>query len=525
MSTIRRLELIDYLALVLIIIGLLWRFVSLDLKPPHFDEGINGHFVNLMWKIGYYSYDPSNFHGPLYFYLLHLSEVVLGEGIWSFRFMTVLLSIGVVGCILAYTLILGRAALWAGLIITYSPGAFFYARYAIHETLLVLGSVVSLFGLLVILDRGINRSNQWAFVLLLLGFFICLVTKETFFIYFGTILIALILIIIHKGTYLSNFDFSEISKWDWRAQLSKKEYLFLAGVFSFGLYLSIMLFAGFFQDPDGLRKIVQSLVIWTQTGVDGSGHEKEFFYYFKLLWRYELVLIIALFLSVPLYFFVPVSGKIVCLTGFGLFLAYSFIPYKTPWLIINITWLLSLVLGVFIEKVLTLRRFILFRSLIRVSFVLFVLGVSGPINYRLNFVDYENPNEPYVYVQTTNELRDAFGVINRALVSFPNLYNIKIGVAVESPWPLPWMLQRFTNVIYLSKDPYSWAESTVRDFDAVFVDKSSRRQLEKNLELEYIVLPSQMRDSYQKGYLFLSRSIFSDFIETEVYEVFKRGEQ
>ena len=42
------------------------------MKPPHFDEGINGWFVDQMMRTGYYKYDPSNYHGPLHFYVLFL---------------------------------------------------------------------------------------------------------------------------------------------------------------------------------------------------------------------------------------------------------------------------------------------------------------------------------------------------------------------------------------------------------------------------------------------------------------------
>src|SRR5688572_6077482 len=81
---------------VLLVIALLLRVWTLDIKPPHFDEGINGHFVIRMWKEGYYHYDPTNFHGPLYFYFLQLSELVFGRGVFAFRFVTALMSVGIV---------------------------------------------------------------------------------------------------------------------------------------------------------------------------------------------------------------------------------------------------------------------------------------------------------------------------------------------------------------------------------------------------------------------------------------------
>src|SRR5437016_14496941 len=45
------------------------RILFLGIKPPHFDEGINGWFVDQMVKDGFYRYDPTNYHGPLHFYI------------------------------------------------------------------------------------------------------------------------------------------------------------------------------------------------------------------------------------------------------------------------------------------------------------------------------------------------------------------------------------------------------------------------------------------------------------------------
>ncbi len=43
------------------------RLLWLGMKPPHFDEGVNGWFVDQMTKDGFFSYDPTNYHGPFHF--------------------------------------------------------------------------------------------------------------------------------------------------------------------------------------------------------------------------------------------------------------------------------------------------------------------------------------------------------------------------------------------------------------------------------------------------------------------------
>src|SRR5262249_2409957 len=72
------------------------RFLRLGIKPAHFDEGINGWFVDQVIHNGFYRYDPTNYHGPLHFYVLLLSQSLLGRNLWALRLPVVLVSIGCV---------------------------------------------------------------------------------------------------------------------------------------------------------------------------------------------------------------------------------------------------------------------------------------------------------------------------------------------------------------------------------------------------------------------------------------------
>ena len=73
------------------------RILFLGIKPPHFDEGINGWFVDQMVKEGFYRYDPTNYHGPLHFYVLFLSQTLFGRNLYALRLPVVLASIGASG--------------------------------------------------------------------------------------------------------------------------------------------------------------------------------------------------------------------------------------------------------------------------------------------------------------------------------------------------------------------------------------------------------------------------------------------
>src|SRR5450432_1752723 len=111
------------------------RVAWLGLKPAHFDEGVNGWFVDSMTRDGFYHYDPTNFHGPLHFYVLFLAQTLFGRSLWVLRMPTVLLSTICVGMVLAFRRYFDeRACQIAALAMAVSPGMVFYGRYAIHET-------------------------------------------------------------------------------------------------------------------------------------------------------------------------------------------------------------------------------------------------------------------------------------------------------------------------------------------------------------------------------------------------------
>src|SRR6266481_5522257 len=134
-----------------LIIGLaaFLRFFLLGIKPPHFDEGINGWFVDQMVKNGFYKYDPTNYHGPLHFYVLFLSQTLFGRNVWALRLPVVLVSIGCVWLALKFEPLVGQTeSRIAALAMAVSPGFVFYGRYSIHEVWLALLSMLFILGLL-----------------------------------------------------------------------------------------------------------------------------------------------------------------------------------------------------------------------------------------------------------------------------------------------------------------------------------------------------------------------------------------
>ena len=92
----------DWMFWVILGLAAALRILFLGIKPPHFDEGINGWFVDQMVKDGFYRYDPTNYHGPLHFYVLFVFQTLFGRNLYALRLPVVLASIGSVWLALKY---------------------------------------------------------------------------------------------------------------------------------------------------------------------------------------------------------------------------------------------------------------------------------------------------------------------------------------------------------------------------------------------------------------------------------------
>src|SRR5712691_11840123 len=58
---------LDWTPWAIVALGAFLRLLLLGIKPPHFDEGINGWFVDQMVKSGFYRYDRRTITGRFTF--------------------------------------------------------------------------------------------------------------------------------------------------------------------------------------------------------------------------------------------------------------------------------------------------------------------------------------------------------------------------------------------------------------------------------------------------------------------------
>lgn len=514
----------------ILMVAAYFRLSELGIKPPHFDEGINGHFVLTLWRDGFYTYDPSNFHGPLYFYLLHLSEVIFGRGVESFRIMNAFLAVGLVAFLFQFRRFVGGAAVWAAAMIAISPAFTFYGRYAIHETLFVLGQVAFVYGRLMWMQRPSRESIYY----MTAGLVVLLATKETFFIFVGTWFIAELVVYFAERLQVTirrrwakgrptQLDSSEsLQPWSRLSELSPMEMNGLVRAAWVSTSLAVLailaLFTGFFENPKGAGDFIRAFDFWSKTGNDGNGHGKEMSYWIRTLWRYEWLMCIGLVVSA--FSALPFqwgnrAQRILLLTGFGSFLAYSIIHYKTPWLLLSF-W------SLFFFMIPRLRSGSGRGAILQLAMlVLLVVSFSHDTRqaWSLNFHRYADSSEPYVYVQTTSDYTKVMEALNRKIKITPDAKNSVILIMVQDPWPLPYDVALFPNIKYAKLQDIDRDLELLKQADLILADGNHLEGLRKVFPKKFARMRFQLRDAYESGWALFDfekfQSVLSGDLEIE----------
>ncbi len=503
-----------------------FRYFELGLKPPHFDEGINGHFVMQLWQVGRHDYDPTNFHGPLYFYLLHFAEVIGGRGVEVFRFMNAGLAMLLVISLRGLHREVGVAGRWAGWALAVSPAFVFYGRYAIHETLFILGQVFYWKGRLqwrlwsqnFVPESGPGMSPRHATMWMVLGAWIMICTKETFFIFMGTVLIAelmwspmLKLLRQSPGLIEGGLKAGASPKaLSWR-HLSAEQKSELGGLLILGVMAWAAMFTGFFTDWSGLGKFFEAFNVWSKTGQSGSGHEKPWWYWLAALFDYEWPMLVGLVLSPWIVLARSKSPqadllRLSVLIGFGHWLAYTLIPYKTPWLIMNF-WPLLLAWP---PHFLNSTRFPKAPRLVLGVASLLILA-SAIWSARLNFAHFVDRRERYVYVQTSMDYRRMMTALEELVKRHPQRRSDAIVVAIKDPWPLPYELSLFPRMRYAFGAEIGDGRHKVDDASLILLDVKDAAAAELKLRQsgrEIRVLRFQIRDAYDAGVAIVDMSLW-----------------
>jgi uncharacterized protein (TIGR03663 family) len=506
---------------LIVVLSAFLRVYQIDLRPFHNDEGVNHFFIEQMKGLGYYKYSHENYHGPAYFYLTRLCTFLLGEGEFGMRCSAVLMGLLLILLLAALartegSLLVILAALFTGL----SSSLVFYSRYAIHESLFLFATALCGFSCYL----WWKTAKPFYFYSGALGVGLLITTKETFIISLFCIFFATLSLGNYRKT-LGNL-------WNQRRHLCLALILMTL--------LIIVVFSGGFQWYGGLREMFLAVPQWIGRNESDTGHFKPFLYYTHIIigpeltaavneWfdssRYyierlfglgvagwikdklsyngyvvdigtEVYLALALILPClfmivhprrSISFLVSAEGaffRFISVWAILAFTVYSCVSYKTPWLIINLTFPLILVLTWCLERIccydwgwdsqeskpppLPDGMVVWFpKQLIGAVIIVFLAGSAAQLTYWFNFkLPYgsqdsfnirpagakKNIRNPFSYVHSHPGMLELVADIDKFRVDHPDA---RVLVGVKQYWPLPYYLRNFKNRLgYLvTEDP------------------------------------------------------------------------
>ncbi len=134
------------------------------------------------------------------------------------------------------------------------------------------------------------------------------------------------------------------------------------------------------------------------------------------------------------------------LWALGLFLAYSLIPYKTPWLALSYLLPMCLIAGYGVNEMMGSGN-----QALRIAGA--VLGAGAAVllafqTYDLNFVNYANNDRTYVYAHTKREFLTMMERIDHYAAKSGQGSQTAIDVVSPDYWPMVWYTKDYPKAVY-----------------------------------------------------------------------------
>ncbi len=424
--------------LLVFVLALLVRLPGLDSRPMHTDEAVNAFILEETLASGMHNYRAHDHHGPTLYYAAGallapagLNRVADFEA-WHLRLVPALCGAGLAAAAFLFQPWLGPAAtLAAALALALAAPFVYYGATFIHETLLLL-----LFaGWLAAFWRW-RESDQPAYAALaglLAG--LLLATKET----------AALLLVLFALAGLVGLRFSAPRA---AGAARPRRILGLAVQAAVALAAVAFLFSGFGREPARALDLFRAIGAQTGRGL-GAEHAHPWFTYLR--WAFA-----------PAPVGLPWGAWLLGVAGAAgfwrhrhdafarwlgagaalVFLAFSALPYKTPWLML--AWLLPLALLAGLGAAATwsaLRA----RPAVRTAAAGLALALLATETTARCVRHPVDPGNPFAYSPTSPDLAR----LETALAAQPA--DDLVQVVARDYWPLPWTLRRHTQVGYWSE--------------------------------------------------------------------------
>ncbi|MBA2586238.1 MAG: hypothetical protein H0U99_07120, partial [Chthoniobacterales bacterium] len=389
---------------------------------------------------------------------------------------------------------------------------------------LLLFSMLFILGLLGLWKLGTSRY-LWCAGMGLAGM---ILTKETYIIHLACALIALPLLALsiglidQIGVSIDSFiKFLPSDKLTWLKRILARvrdtltfppvdgsqpaqqqwNWLDLLVVSSVAAAAIVLFYSGTFFHWSGVKGLYKTFDTWFKTGSNGNGHEKKWWYWLMLIGRYEAAVAIGLLACALCQWFKDITVRYLAIYAVGVLLAYSIVHYKTPWCIISVVWpFLFLFAAVLI--LVPVRWLRLAHGAIAV-----VLAASLTQTVILNYFRCTTDTEPYVYVQTYNDIFKLTRPLLQLAKKDPVFYQLTGHLIRTSSYPLPWILGDFTRVGYYEHDN----PPAKMDADFLLVQEDRVAETEPKLRNAYYADSLTIRPYQDTSKLYLSARVFSQF--------------
>lgn len=459
---------------VILLVAAWLRLRVLAHKPLHSDEGVNGWFLmNLYeglakWNMRY-KYDPTNYHGPFLYFAGLVPFLTLGPSNVTLRLLPALAGIACVGVLWPVRRWLGWAGLaTAAVLLALSPPFVYFSRTAIHEIYVIFFSLLAVVCFVRSFtgtgpSDGPRYRSNW-----LLGAFVSaalvFTNKETAVITFTAFGVASVVswfLCAGRGSWPKRF--RELLGLRPRG---KDEWNDWGLAFAWAAAVTIILFTSFFNHPRGAWDMFATYGTWVGRGHEGAGHDKPFRYWIDLMWGFDAPI-----------FLLGIAGTLAALwrrDRFSLFVAswtwflwlvYSLIAYKTPWLNLNFTGPMCLLGGIAVRELAVLLRARAAEVALAVAAPVVIAAwpvPAGPVisaeregtklvtwselMWDVNFLHSDDDRYAIIYVQT---VRDFEAMVSRLDALFA-AHGPKLAVWVTSGdyWPLPFYMRDFDSLGY-----------------------------------------------------------------------------
>jgi uncharacterized protein (TIGR03663 family) len=455
--------------LVIALFALAVRLPHLGERPMHTDESVNAYITGGLLAGEKYHYDPQDRHGPaLYILAKPVAQVCGAKNFSELTEAQLRLSTVITGT--ATVLLFGAGVemfgfipcLIAALLFAFAPLPAYYSRYFIHETLFVAATL----GLILSGGRAWQKKSLWSAALAGFCAALMLACKETAVIHFFAGAVALAA--VRFGTPASGTargrTFAKPAGSETGVP-SARIILIVAGIF---IFTTLLLFTWGGQNWPALADLFRAIPHFAARA-GGQGHEKPFWYYARLLaggWSGAAIMVLAA-LGILRAFRSPRQIFLAVYTVLA-FAIYSAIPYKTPWLALNLWLPLAILAGIAVEWLwlgwpnLSARALLLF-FIAAIGFLM-----AHDTRERVFQIPADETN-PYAYAHTGEDLLRLPPRLAE-LARQNNLSNPRIAVVAADAWPLPWYLRKFSQAGFWQPDQ----EIGPADFFITTTDVSGR---------------------------------------------------